>query len=241
MKKQELIRETADTSWKWIYQAGGISAIMFGIGYIIIIGLYIPMGARPNDVESWLIYMAENVTKWWIVLSISVLTDFLLIPIVLAVYSALKDINKNMTRIGAAFVILFIFLDLALTWTNYASGIALGELYTATSSTIEKENIITAATYPFLIVRSNLLFVYNSLTLGVGIFMTSAVMLKGIFSKATAYTGLLTGFFTIGAIIGSFLETPLTTMMIIFASLLTTIWYLMIGFKLYKLGQLRSY
>lgn len=237
MKKQELALKTADTtSWKWLYQAGGISAIMFGIGYIIIIGLYIPMGARPNGVESWLIYMAENVTNWWIILSISVLTDFLLIPIALAVYSALKDINKNMALIGTAFVILFIFLDLALTWTNYASGIALSELYTATSSTIERENIITVATYPFLIVQSNLLFVYNSLTLGVGIFTTSAVMLKGVFSKATAYIGLLTGFFTIGAIVGSFLGTPLTTIVIIFASLLTTIWYLMIGFKLCKLG-----
>ena len=34
-----------DSDRKWLYRAGGISALILGIGYIVIIALYVPIGA----------------------------------------------------------------------------------------------------------------------------------------------------------------------------------------------------
>ena len=53
------------------------------------------MGARPSGAEAWLGYIAGNLTAWWAILGLSVLTDFLLLPVVLALYLALKGIDKS--------------------------------------------------------------------------------------------------------------------------------------------------
>src|SRR6266496_6083967 len=224
MSAHEIIVNEVNPDGKWLYRAGGISAIVFVIAYIVIIALYVPVG-KPSGAEAWLMSMAGNTTAWWAILGLSVLTDFLLVPIALSLYVALKGINKNAMLAATAFVGLFIVLDLALTWTNYASLIALSGNYAAATNDAQRAVFVTAATYPSSVVDSNLLFVYNSLTLAVGILMTGFVMLKGIFSKGTAYLGVVTG------ILG-FLSA-----MIILVSILTTVWVFFVGYRLYRLGQ----
>src|SRR6266496_1673213 len=224
MSAHEIIVNEVNPDGKWLYRAGGISAIVFVIAYIVIIALYVPVG-KPSGAEAWLMSMAGNTTAWWAILGLSVLTDFLLVPIALSLYVALKGINKNAMLAATAFVGLFIVLDLALTWTNYASLIALSGNYAAATNDAQRAVFVTAATYPSSVVDSNLLFVYNSLTLAVGILMTGFVMLKGIFSKGTAYLGVVTG------ILG------ILSAMIILVSILTTVWVFFVGYRLYRLGQ----
>jgi hypothetical protein len=81
------------------------------------------------------------------------------------------------------------------------------------------------------------LFVYNSFTLAVGILMTGLVMLKGIFSQATAYLGLAAGILGIVSVTSSFFASSVSSVTIILASVLTTGWFLFAGYRLYRLGQ----
>ena len=60
-------------------------------------------------------------------------------------------------------------------------------------------------------------------------------MLKGVFSKSTAYLGLITGILGIAAVAGSFLIN--TAMLTIIASVMTIVWALFVGYRLYQLGQ----
>ena len=85
--------------------------------------------------------------------------------------------------------------------------------------------------------ESNLLFVYNSLTLAVGILVTGLVMLKGIFSKSTAYLGLVTGILGVVSVASSFFASSVSSVSIILASVLNTVWFLFVGYRLYRLGQ----
>jgi hypothetical protein len=215
---------------------GGISALILGIAYIIIIVLYVPAGAPPSGAEARLNYLAVNTTLWWAVLGLSVLTDFLFVPVALSLYLALKEINRNVMLLAIACVGLFVVLDLALTWTNYAALITLSDHYAGATNDAQKAVFVAAATYPALVLESKLLFVYNTLTLSVGILMTGFVMLKGIFSKSTAYLGLVTGILGIVAVAGP-VFLPSLSATIIFASVLTTVWVLFAGYKLYRLGQ----
>jgi len=224
---------------RWVHRAGGLSAILFGVAYIVIIALYIPMGAPPSGVEERLTYIAGNRTAWWAILGLSVLTDFLLAPVALSLYLALKGINKNAMLMVTAFVGLFVLLDLAITWTNYASLIILSDSYATVTDEIQRTAIVTAATAPALILESSLLFIYNSLTLAIGILLTGLVMLKGVFSKGMAYLGIATGVLGIVAVVGSMFVSALGTV-IILASILTTIWVLFAGFRLYRLGLSRN-
>lgn len=227
---------TVDSDQKWLYRVGGGAAIVFGIAYLIIIALYVPMGARPSGVEALLTYIGGNTTAWWAILRLSVLTDFLLVPIGLALYFALKSLNPPAMLIATIFVGLFVILDLALTWTNFAVLIDLSGSYTAATSDAQRAVVVTAGMYPSSVIGSNLLFVYNSFTLAVGILLTSVVMRQGIFSQRSAYVGVATGVLGIVAVATSFFASSISGLSIILTSILTTVWYLMVGYKLYRLA-----
>ncbi len=225
-----------DPDGKWLHRVGGISGLIFGIAYIVIIALYVLVGTRPSGTEAWLTYLAENTMAWWAILCLSVLTDFLFIPVVLSLYLVLKGINRNAMLAAAACMGLFIILDLALTWTNIAVLITFSGDYAAATNDLHRTAIVTAAMYPSAVVGSNLLFVYNTLTLSIGILVTGRVMLKGIFNKPTAYVGLVTGILGIVSVAGPVFVNALSVTIII-ASLLTTAWILLVGYRLMRLSQ----
>jgi hypothetical protein len=49
-----------------------------------------------------------------------VATDLLFVPVLWALYAVLKNVNRTMMLAGTSLVALFIVLDLAITWPNYA-------------------------------------------------------------------------------------------------------------------------
>lgn len=153
----------------WLFRAGGISALLIGIGYVVIVALYVPMGARPQGAEAWLAYIAPNTTAWWTILWLSVLTDLLFLPVAIALYIVLKQCNRTAMLLAAVCVALFVVLDLAITWTNYAALITLSGKYAQAAGEAAKAAVTAAAGYPALVVDSNLLFSYNSFILAAGI------------------------------------------------------------------------
>lgn len=231
------LQQMVDPDGKWLYRAGGVSALVFSLAYLLIMALYIPMGARPSGAEAWLASMARNTAAWWAILGLSVLTDFLLVPVALALYLALKRVNRNAMLLVIAFMGLFVVLDLALTWINIAALITLSREYAAATAEAQREAAIAAALYPAAVVESHLIFVYNTLTLAIGILLTGLVMHKGNFGKITAYLALATGILAIVSVASSFFASTLSSVTIILASVLTTAWALFTGIGLYRLGR----
>jgi hypothetical protein len=215
---------------------GGISAIVLGVAYIIIIPLYVYVGASPSGGEVWLKYAAGKTRVWWIILGLSVLTDFLFVPLALSLYFALKGVNRDAMLIATSLVGLFIVLDLAVTWPNFASLIILSGNYAAATTDAQRAAYVAAADYASAVLTSTLEGVYSILVLSLGILIVGVVMLKSIiFSKTTAYLGLGTGILGIISVAGPFVLSTLGVAVII-ASVLTTVWVLFVGFRLYRLS-----
>lgn len=126
--------------------------------------------------------------------------------------------------LATAFIGLLVFLDLALTWPNYASLIALGDDYAATSDA-QREAYVAAANYASAVLESTLAGVYNIVTLSLGILIAGFVMLRSPFGKGSAYLGLLTGILGIVSVVGPVLVGALGATIIV-ASVLTTVWVL---------------
>ena len=225
-----------DPDARWSYRTGGISALTLGIGYIVIIVLYVRVGAPPSSVEARLGYLARNTTIWWAIVGLSVLTDLLFVPVALALYAALSDVNRNVMLLATACVGLFIVLDLAITWTNYAALVTLSSEYAKAASEAQRAAVVTAAAYPAVVLESRLLFFYNTLLLSVGILLTGAVMLNGIFGKSIAYLGVATGILGVVSVVGPVFVNVLRAT-IILTSALTTVWLLLVGYRLYRLGR----
>jgi hypothetical protein len=77
--------------------------------------------------------------------------------------------------------------------------------------------------------------VYNIVTLSLGILIAGLVMLRSPFGKGSVYLGLLTGILGIVSVAGPFLVGALGVTIIV-ASVLTTVWVLLVGYRLYRMG-----
>lgn len=226
-----------DISDKWLYRVGGISGIVIALGYVVIIGLYAISGGRPEGAQAWLAHFADAsvVQAWWGIIGLSVITDILFLPLVAAIYQALKELHKGAAWMGALLVSLFVFLDLALTWPHFVSLISLSKDYSLATGSAQSM-IIVLANYVINGVLSPLASFYIILVPGLGILLMSIAMLRGVFGKATAYAGIATGIFSVISFVGPAFTDALG-LAIIFASLLTLVWCFLAGVRLYRLSR----
>lgn len=219
-----------------LFRLGGISALMLALAYVVITALYVPMGAPPSGCELRLAYVSANTSAWWTILALSVFTDFLFVPFALSLFVALQPGNRTAMLLATACVMLFVVLDLTITWTNYAALIVLSDGVTRAANEAQRQAAIASAQYPCALLKSTLLFVYNTLVLAVGILITGLVMLKGMFGNSTAYLGIATGVLGIISVFGPLLV-PALSVTIIITSVLTMLWLGFAGWKLYALGR----
>src|SRR5690349_6852806 len=239
MSVQNRMANEVGPDGKWLYRVGAISAFVLGIGYLIIIALYTSAGGPPpgSDVETRLLYLAQHSAAWWGILSLSVLTDFLYIPITFALYLALKSINRSMMLLATACIVLFVVLELGITWMNYAVLLDLSAGYAAAADEAQRAALVATASYPFAVLDShNLLGVYTILMTGIGIFVIVLVMLKGVFNKTTAWLALVSSSLTIVAVVGTPFVSALWVTIII-GSALIGVWVFFVAYRLYRLSQ----
>jgi hypothetical protein len=211
--------------------------MVLGVSYVVIIVAYVLAGAPPHEAEQWLKYLSERTAAWWMILGLSVLTDLLFVPVAIALFLALKNVNRNAMLAGAGLLIAFAFLDLAVTWPNCASLISLSGQYTsATNDGLRTHVIVTAAQYPAAVLNSSLVGVYAILIPSLGNLIVGLVMLKGDFSKLTAYLAVMSGILGVVAVVGPHFARVLG-LAIVIGSVLTTVWVFMAGYRLYRLGR----
>jgi len=216
---------------KLLYRVGGVSALAVGIAYIVIFPLFAHVGAPPTEGETWLKYLQGKTTVWWTILWLCVVTDFLYVPVALALYVALERANRCAMFLASAFVGLFVALDLAVTWTNYAALLTLSGLYAAATNELQRASYVAAANYAAAVPASPVEVFYAIVDLSVGIFIIGVVMLKdrGTFRRTTAYLGLAAGLF-------GFISVGRLFVAVMLHTVLTTVWFLFVGYRLCRQG-----
>ena len=219
-----------DSDQKYWYRVGGLAAMVLGVGYIIIFPLYAHVGAPPHGGEAWFNYLPGKTTIWWAIVAISVFTDLLYLPLALVLYMALKQVNRNVMLLATAFIGLFVVLDLAVTWSHYASILMLYSKYCAATSDIQRAGYVAAANYGSAVLTSPLEVAYAIVTLSLGILLTGIVMLRGASDKITSYLALATGVLGIASLTGFSLA-------IIGNAIFATAWLFFVGYRLYRLAQ----
>jgi hypothetical protein len=217
-----------------LYGVGGASALVLGVGYLAIFPLYAQAGAPPKGLgAAWLPYLADKTTIWWAILALSVLTDLLFVPVGLSLYLALQRLHRTAMLVATAFVGLFVVLDLAVTWSHYASLLTLSSHYAAAATESDRAGYVAAANYAAAVLESRLFIVYAIGTLSFAILMIGVVMLRGIFSRTTALLGITTGILGIVSIAG-------WGVTIILNAVVATVWLFFVGFQLCRLAHRQS-
>ena len=232
----EKMQFIVDPEGKWLYRVGGIAAFILVIGWFLTFPFYAAGGGpEPLGAEARLIHYAGRESAWWAILWLMVFTDLLYVSIVLALYQSLKKIDQSMILLAVACKGLFVVLDLGILWPNHAALFNLGSLYAAAASDAQRAVIVSAAFAPSAVLDSLLPSIYSIVIPSLGTLFVSLVMLKGVFSKPTAYLGLAVGITGIVAFADPFMGA--WGMMHIVNALLATIWFLLVGWRLNKLGR----
>jgi hypothetical protein len=225
-----------DPSWRGLYQIGGISAALYVTLLIIPFALLATAPSPPlSDGAAVLQYIASHKLVYTIYLVSLVGLSLPAIVVFLALYMALKHLNKSYAALGALIAISSEIIALAYNSSPpslHTGLINLSDHYMAATTTAQQATIATAA--ESLIAITNAVNTAGILT-ALGILIISLVSLKGVMPKGIAYLGIATGF---SGIIFEALRDIIGLGYVTYG-LLLLIWFPAVGWKLYRLGQLR--
>ena len=220
---------TVDSSWKGAIKAGGLSLLVGGaIVIIFILSVFIFQVQLPLTAQGFL----DSPMLPTLLFCMAAFGEFLLMPGVLALYFSLKDVNKNQVFLGSA--IWFVSIPLFLVSRGQViSCITIAGNYAATADATLRAAYL--ATTQLALEAANVYTIMALDLLGVGAIIIGLVMLKGIFSRSTAYMVILSGALVVMGTVGVILE-PLT-IGTLFGLIQNGVWQIVVGLKLYRLGS----
>jgi len=227
--------QTVDSVWKGAYKAGGIALVIAGFLGLLVLIPGLALGTLPTTGEGYLTWAGETST-FGAFFALSAASDFFYIPAVLGLYLALKDVRKTGMLFAVAVWGFAIALDLSRLFVSYSVS-SLSSGYAAATSQAQQAAYVAASDVVFG-TSYGASFVAISVIFYVAILIISWVMLKSVFGKGIAYLGIVT---SIVGLVGSPYSPALFPNGVLFVpfligGVLSSIWSVLAGYKLYKLG-----
>lgn len=226
-----------DLSWRGLYHAGGVAVVLY-----IVLGLIAPvvlLFAMPQQPSSGgaatLQYIASHRSGYIIEQILFSGPSVFAIVVFMALYVALKHLNKSYAAIAAVVAIVSQALAMAspVTGGGALSLVYLSDQYVAATTAAQHTAFATAAEG---FIAQNAIVGAGGILFGIGILIISLVMLKGVFHKGIAYLGIATG--ALG-IMSEALRNMLGFGYLVYW-VLFVIWFIAVGWKLYRLGSSSS-
>ena len=190
---------TADQHWKNLYKIGGIACI--GEVIIIVLGFvaYFIWPYAPGSISTLNVF--ANIQKDWPGALVSL--DFLLllgnlvaILVFITLYVALKQVNESYALI--ALIVGLIGLAAIIPSRPIAEMFSLSRLYATAATSTEKSQYLAAGD-ALLALFNGSAWIINTVLGSLSLLISALLMLRGtIFSKATAYVGIVTNIVPLG-------------------------------------------
>ncbi len=218
-----------DPSWKGVYKVSGLSLFASGaILVVFLLSMVIMQITLPDDPQVFF----ENPVPPTILFILAAFGEFLLMPGVLGLYLALKDVNKNKMLIAAAFGLISTPMWL-VSRAQIFSLFPISGRYMATTSEIMKAAYLASAERALEL--ANIYATMGLMFLGVASILIGLVMLKGVFGKRVGYLTTVAGTCILIGTFGIFFN-PIAVLVPI-GLILNAAWQTIVGIKLYRLGM----
>ena len=242
--------EIAGFTWNGLYKIGGAAALICALMYLITLGIYIPAyrtGPPPGTVLEWFtLFQANPLTGLFFLGLADIVIMILWGPMSLALYAALKQSNKTWPLIATAFV--FVGMAVYLATNTAFSMLSLSHQYAAAATEAQK-SVVLAAGQAMLAVSEGTGGQYTGMPLAwlAGLILSAVMLRSKVFSKAIAWVGILgLGLLLASIPFAGYTTTGPTTAVVsaiiavtyIGGGLLSLAWYILVGLRLLKLGQL---
>ena len=224
--------ETEDSAWKWLYKVGGVAALIMA-ALIPIQSFIVIAYPPPSTVIDYFTLFQNNKLLGLLDLDLLlIVNNVLLVLIYLALYSALRRANESFMAIALTFGLVGAVLHFASREATFTM-LSLSDQYAAATTDAQRAMFL-AAGQAMLTIYNGTAFDMSYVLSGVVLLIISVVMLRGnIFSKGTAYVGILMGVLmlvpptvgTIGLLLSLISLVP------------TLIWLILIARRLFQLGR----
>ena len=221
-----------DPSWKGVIKVGGVSLFAAGaIALIFFVSVIATKQTLPPPPKETL----ENPFGPSALFTLAIIGEVLLLPSVLALYYSLKDVKKTPMYIAAALWVLCVPMFLVSRGQILAVCQISSSYLAATDETMRASYLVSAE---LAIESQDLYAMMGLILLSIASIIIGIVMLKGkeVFGKMIGYFVIAAGAFTLfGAISVKVEEVPIIFPII--GVILSAIWQLYIGVKLYRMGK----
>ncbi|MGB7961829.1 MAG: DUF4386 family protein [Propionicimonas sp.] len=224
-----------DLSWRPLYLAGAVSALVYVVLVVVPVTLLFVAPVPPTEGRAVLEYIAANKGVYLTELVSFVGLGVPALVVFTAVAVALKDMDKSMAAIGGLFGVASETIALALgssPQSLHGGLVVLSDAYATTATEAHRESLVSAA--DALIAATNAVSWAGILT-AAAILILSLVMRQGIFGRAVAVIGVVTG---VAGIASEAFRPMIGPTYMIYGLLLPT-WFVLVGWRLFRLARQR--
>ena len=157
--------------------------------------------------------------------------ELLLMPGVLGLYYSLKNIKKTHMLVATTLWLVAV-ISFLISRSQIIALLPISGSYQATTSETMRAAYLVSAEHA--IELGNVFAEMALMFLAVSSVIIGLVMLKGVFGKGISSLVIIAGILTLSGTMGILLE-PLT-ILTVFGLVLSAVWQMVVGIKLYKLG-----
>jgi hypothetical protein len=223
-----------------LYKLGGVAAVLAAIlvvSEVIVLALY-PL---PATVADWFTLFQSTpligLLDFW---GLEVPMYLMLAIAFAALYVVLRKANAGLMALALLFALLGIGIFLATN--NPFAMLSLSNQHAAATTEAEKSTLLAAGQALLASTNQRAVGGFNMglfLVSIAGLIVSSVMLQSNVFSRTTAYVGLLAHALSLADYLRQALTTsPVVALLVILpGALFLVIWYAMFGWRLYQLGR----
>lgn len=228
--------EMTDFRWRGLYLLGGVSALIIAVLLIGEVVVYAVLPRTETALEHFVLFQEDWLAGLLTLDLLGMISYLLFVPVILALYVALHRASEAIMAVGA--VLFFVGIaDFFATNTAFPV-LTLSNQYAAAQTEAERAMYLAAGQAMFTMFNENA-FLVSYVIVSAAWAMIAWVMLRSsLFSRMTAYAGILAGVAGILAVILEHLssDTLSVAIALYFAAIVFLIlWMVLTGRRLYQM------
>jgi len=221
--------ETPNSSWKGLFRAGGVAALIIAAFTIIQIIVFLT-NPPPTTAEGWFTLFQTHKLIGLVNMDLLLVADNVLaIPVLLALYMILRQDKKS--TITIAVTLGFIGIATYFASNTAFQMLSLSNKYAAASTETQRAMYLAAGQGMLAIYQGTAFYVGNFLGT-IALLIISVVMVQSkVFNKATGYVGIAANVLGLGLFVPTTIGLAASVVSVVFLM----VWWLLIARTFFRL------
>lgn len=210
---------------KGIFRTGAMSSVLVAVFIIVALVSGLLAGPAQQDAAQALVRIDANKLLITLGLGAGIITALFLIPVIPALYLALRDVQHTYTLLASVIGGVGVVTSLLSSSSQYAL-VRLSDSY-ATASPADRTAIVAASNA--MRGSANVSFTETGILFGVATILISLAMLRGVFNKWVGWVGIVAGILSLLGLV------PSLSILFLASNVAYIAWFIGIGARLYRL------